>query len=115
MFLVATLLFDGSLFVTSAALFRRERLAGLGTPTLEIDGIWSIDLAVRAARAGGCRFVDQIVVRFRCDPGLKIPALQAPERLRRAYAEMHRQYRERHGLGEFTGLKIFARTLKRWL
>lgn len=115
MFLVATLLFDGSLFVTSAALFRRERLAGLGLPTLETDGIWSIDLAARAARIGACRFVDQIVVRFRCDPGSKNPALQAPDRLRRSYAEMHRRYRERHGLGELTGLKIFARTLKRWL
>ena len=114
-FLVASLLFDGSLFVTSAAMFRRARLTALGLPDLETDGAWALDLAARAARAGGCRFVDQLVAHFRVDASLRIPALQAPDRLRRSYQAMHRSYRARHGFAELAGLKIFARTLKRWL
>ena len=109
------LLFDGALFVTSATLVRRAHLEALGGLDPATDLIDSTDLGVRAARGQGCLFVDREVVEFRYDAGSLIHGPEAAERMRQAYRAMHASYRKRYGVLEFTALKIFARSFKRWL
>jgi glycosyltransferase involved in cell wall biosynthesis len=113
--LVAELLFGGSLFVTSAAMMRRERVDQLGGLDPAVDLVEITELAARAARENACLFVDREVARFRYEAGSLVHDPANAERLRQSYQNMIASYRKRRGLVELSALKVFARTFKRFL
>ncbi len=115
LYLVSELLFGGALYVSSAVLVRREHLQALGGLDTSADIMDVIELGVRAARAYRCAFVDKVVTEYRYSPDSLIHNPKNAERMRQIYQQMHRRYREHHGALEFAGLKVFARTFKRWM
>jgi glycosyltransferase involved in cell wall biosynthesis len=112
---LATLLFEGALFVSSACLVRREALAQLGGLDPDTRMFDLVDFCARATRLHDFVFVDATVARFRYDAGSLVHEPGNAPQLREAYARMHASYRKSNGMIEFAGLKLFARTLKRLL
>ena len=112
--LTREMLFGAALFVTSAAMFRKEHLEaldGLDTATEMMD---STDFAVRAAARYTRVFVDRIVAQYRYDQHSLIHDAKSAERLRTAYRRMHATYKARRGALRFWLLKAYDRSVKRW-
>jgi len=114
-FMLSTLLFEAAPLVTSACLFRRERIVELGgfAPAVRLTGI--TDLCVRATRKHGFAFVDQVVAQYRFDRASFTHDERNHGEWVRSYDLMYKRYRQAHGTLEFLALKGFARTLKRFL
>ena len=107
----AAMFFEPTLFICSAAMIRRSRLA-------EIDGFdpaeavgEDVEFYARAIRRFGALFLDRVAIRYRIGPSLMRQADPAPV-LVKAYRAIQTRYRREYGPLEFYALKAVSRLLR---
>jgi glycosyltransferase involved in cell wall biosynthesis len=108
------MLFDHTLLVCSASVFRRECVVRLAGFDPKIRLMEDADLHVRAMREFGAYFMDRTVLRYRIgSPSLmhspSPDALQL-QRVREGSARMCSKYIEERGALEYYALKLFTKT-----
>jgi glycosyltransferase involved in cell wall biosynthesis len=106
----ASMFFDATLLVCSAAVIRRECVALLNgfDPDLPVNE--DVDFFGRAMRRFGARFIPATCIYRRVWPSLiRQPDVQ--RLLDRSYRRMHANYRAQWGTAEFLAMKGFARTV----
>ena len=108
-FLLAQLVFGGSIFVASSVIFRRDLALAAGgfDPMVRINS--AIDLAARLLGTHPWALVDQVVARYRVhsDSLIHDPRNQAD--LERSYRKMAKNLRERLGLLGWARFRLYSR------
>lgn len=113
------MLFDKALLVCSASTLRRECVEQLGGFDPEIRLMEDADFHVRAIRAFGAHFMNEIAIRYRIGSPSLMHAPN-PGELQLQYErtgrrKMQAKYRKERGLLEFYALALFTRTVLRIL
>lgn len=107
------MLFDRPLLVCSAAVVRRECVAGVGGFDPKIRLMEDADFNARIMRQYGALFLDRVALRYRIGfPSLMhAPTATPAQRLlqRQGRRLMKASYRAQHGALEFYGLALWAR------
>ena len=110
------MLFDLPLLVCSAALVRRECVAGVGGFDPDIRLMEDADFHMRVMRRYGARFLDRVALHYRIGfPSLMHapdPAVSQIELQREGRRRMQAKYRREHGWFEFWALALFTRTMR---
>ena len=108
-FLLAQLIFGGSIFVASGAIFRRDAALAAGgfDPLVRINT--AIDLAARLVNDHPWGLVDQVVVHYRVHPDSLIHDQRNQPDLDRAYRVMASKHRARLGLLGWARFRLYAR------
>jgi glycosyltransferase involved in cell wall biosynthesis len=113
----ATMLFEATLLVCSAAIVRRECVASLGGFDPNIRLMEDADFYARVMRRFGAYFLDQTTLHYRIGSPSLMHSPQPDElqlqREREGRRLMQTKYRKQMGTIEFYGLKILARTVLR--
>ncbi|HVE85403.1 MAG TPA: glycosyltransferase [Myxococcales bacterium] len=112
--MVANMLFKPTVLVCSAALLRRECVAGAGGFDEEIKLVEDVDFFLRAIREFGCVFLDRVVLNYRTGAPSLMHAQKDASGVIRSYERIFSKYRARWGAAELTALKLVARTALRW-
>jgi glycosyltransferase involved in cell wall biosynthesis len=107
----AAMFFEPTLFICSAAMIRRSRLA-------EIDGFdpteavgEDVEFYACAIRHFGALFLDRVSIHYRIGPSLMRQADPAPV-LVNAYRAIQSRYRHEHGSLDFYALKTVSKLLR---
>jgi hypothetical protein len=115
----ARMLFEMALLVCSASIVRRSCVASLGGFDPGIRLMEDADFHVRVMREFGAYFLDQTAIRYRIGtPSLMHSPTPTPSQRQEEIEGSRRmcaKYRDRRGTLEFYALKVFSRTLLRWL
>ena len=115
--LIARMLFEKALLVSSASIVRRECVVRLKGFDPKIRLMEDADFHVRAMRECDVLFLDRVAVRYRIGSPSLMHAAHPKATQRQEEQEGHRamqaKYREARGALEFYSLALFARTVLR--
>ena len=108
----ATMLFDNTLLVCSAAMIRRDCIAALEGFDPNLALVEDVDFFARAIRRFGAVFLDATVLNYRIGPSLMHRRDVQPI-IDDCYRLMCERYRREWGRWNYLLFKLFARTLVR--
>jgi GT2 family glycosyltransferase len=112
MAMVATLLFQDTVLVSSACLVRASCFAAVGGFDPNIPVCEDVDFYMRAIRASAFAFLDRPVLQYRTGaPSLMHDLRTGDGKMFASYRRIHGHYRKAHGLLEFYALKALSMAL----
>jgi len=113
--MVANMLFKPTVLVCSACMIRRPVAEGIGGFDVETPVVEDVDFFIRAIRRFGCTYLDRPVLHYRVGAPSLMHSPLGESRVDESYRRIFAHYRRTYGLGEFTALKLVARSVLRWL
>jgi glycosyltransferase involved in cell wall biosynthesis len=113
--MVANMLFHDTPLVNSACMIRRPCFIAVGgyDPTLKV--VEDVEFYIRAIRTCGFAFMDEVFLQYRFQGD---SLMHHPEHVGlsvAAYKIIYQNYRQRFGGAELLAIKLFARTILRFL
>lgn len=108
LWLTANLLFKPTLLNNSACIIRRKHIATLHGYNPELPLYEDLDFYLRAIRAFGFVFVDQVVVQYRMGEPSLMSAQKDTRRIEAAYNYVRSTYRAAHGMIEYGALRMLS-------
>ena len=112
--MVGSLVFHATVLVNSACMARRSSYLDVGGYDGDIVRCEDVELWSRIVRRHGFAFVNRSVVRYRTGESSLMHDPDVQDKMVESYRRWHAKYRATHGLLEFYGLKLWARTLLTW-
>jgi glycosyltransferase involved in cell wall biosynthesis len=113
--MVANMLFKATVLVNSACVIRRECARALGGYDPRLRVVEDVDMYVRAIRRFGYVFLDRPVVQYRFTPTSLMHREPDDRATLDSYAIMYGAYRASYGAAEMFALKLFARSVLRFV
>jgi glycosyltransferase involved in cell wall biosynthesis len=114
--LSARLVFLSTILVNSACMGRRSAFMAVGGYDPDIPLMEDTELWARVAFSTGYVFLDRPVVRYRTGaPSLMRALAPNDEKMKVSYERIHRRFRDTHGIFIFLAMKLWARTVLRFL
>jgi GT2 family glycosyltransferase len=113
--MVANMLFKPTVLVCSACMMRRQVAEEIGGFDVETRVVEDVAFFIRAIRRFGCTYLDRSVIHYRVGAPSLMHSPLGESRVDESYRRIFAHYRRTYGLGEFTTLKLVARSVLRWL
>ena len=114
-FMTAMLLFQNTVLVNSACMIRRECIQSIGGYSSDVIFNEDVEFYARAIRRFGCVFLNRPVLQYRILSDSLMHGRDDDRQIAESYRRMYARYRSTNGAGELFALKVFSRTLLRFL